>query len=166
MENASEMRKRPTILTILCTLSFISGTWGLMTNLSSFENAGEVATGMIQSLDQAKNSFLNAIKSGAEREKMAKIFADFNILTDTVRIKQNAMFGIMSSILTLVGVSFMYRMRKKGFGIYLLGIGVYVCTPAVVYGLGNLAGVSFFVWSLLVGGIFSLFYWRTIKYME
>lgn len=165
MENASEVKKRPTVITVLCTLSFISGTWGLMTNLNTFDHSGEVATAIAQSVEQTKSAFLTAIKSGAERDKMAKMFNEFNILTDTVRIKQNALFSIMSNILTLIGVSFMYRLRKRGFGIYLLGMGVYVFTPAVVYGLGNLAGVSFFILSLLIGLVFSFFYWRTTKYM-
>lgn len=159
-------RKRPTTLSVLCTLSLLAGTWGLMTHLSTYENAEEVSVQMIKTMEETKGKLMGTIRTGAERDMVGKLFADFGAMTDTVRIKQNALFGVMSSILTLLGASLMYRMRKKGFGIYLLGIGVYIASPLVVYSLKNLAGLSLFIWSLIIGLVFSLFYWRMIKYMD
>lgn len=165
MESASEKRKRPTTLTILCTLSLVAGTWGLMSNLSNYENANQVSTLTGQTIDQTRDRLMSAMQSGAQKQVLAKTFEEFSILTDTVRIKQNALFGIMSNVLTLIGVSFMYRMRRKGFGIYLLGVGVYVLAPLFVFGVSNMAGISFFLLSLFVGLLFSFFYSRMLKYM-
>ena len=167
MESASEGKKRPTILTFLCTLSLIAGTWGLMSNLSNYENASQVSTMTGQAIAETQDKILGAMRGGGQqKELMINIFKEFSILTDTVRIKQNALFGIMSNILTLIGVMLMYRLRKKGYGIYLLGLGVYVLSPLLVFGFKNMAGISFFVFSLFVALLFSLFYSRMLKYMD
>lgn len=165
MERASDGNKRPTILTILCTLSLFAGTWGLMSSFSNYENANEVSSLTAQAIDQTRDRFLSSMQSGPQKDAILKTIKEFSILTDTVRIKQNALFGILSNLLTLIGVSFMYRLRRMGYGIYLLGIGVYVFSPLFVYGPSNMAGMSFFVLSLFVGLLFSYFYWRMMKYM-
>lgn len=167
MDSASEGKKRPTILTFLCTLSLIAGSWGLMSNLSNYENANQVSTMTGQAIAETQDKILATMKGGGQqRQIMINTFKEFTILTDTVRIKQNALFGMMSNVLTLIGVFLMYRMRKKGYGVYLLGLGVYVVSPLLVFGFKNLAGISFFLLSLFVGLLFSFFYSRMLKYMD
>jgi len=165
MESVPEMKPRPTFLVVLCTLSFIAGTWGLVANFSNYENAASVSTSISQTMDETRALMKSSIRTGADQKMMDRLFTDFSILTDTTKIKQSALLGILSNILTLIGVLLMYRMRKKGFGFYIMGIGVYIGSPILVYGLQNLAGMSFFLLSLLIGLLFSVFYLRTLKYM-
>lgn len=166
MDANPQMKARPKMLVILCTLSFMAGTWGLLANFSNYENAAAVSTGISQTMDETRKLMTSSIKTGADQKNVDKVFTDFSILANTIKIKQNALLGIVSNILTLIGVFLMYRLKKKGFGFYLLGIGVYILAPILVYGIQNVAGLSFFIMSLFVGLLFSYFYKRALKYMS
>jgi hypothetical protein len=166
MDSVPERKNRPRLLTILCIISLFGGSWGLMSNLGNLENAEKLSSLTAQTIEETRDRMSGLSPDARTKKSMTAIFEDFQVLTDTVKIKQMALFGILSNLLTLVGAALMYRLRKNGFGIYLLGIAVYVAAPMVVYGLTNLAGISFFVFTLLISLIFSLLYARTRKYLS
>lgn len=165
MENIPEIKKRPDWLTFICILSFVAGSFELASNFNKFQHAATVSAELAEAMDEMRGKMLNTIPSGADKENLKKIFEDFSMLTSTVKIKQGALLGILSNLLTLVGVFLMYRMRRKGLGFYFIGIGVYIASPVILYGFNNIAGVGFFIFSLFIGLLFSFLYWRMRKYM-
>ncbi len=167
MDSVPERKIRPRLLSILCFLSLLGGSWGLMSNLGNLENADKLATLTAQTIEETRDRMMLNLPGDARTKKsMTAIFEDFTVLTDTVKIKQMALFGILSNLLTLVGAVLMYRLRKNGFGIYILGIAVYVAAPVVVYGFNNIAGISFFVFTLFISLVFGLLYAKNRKYLS
>jgi hypothetical protein len=166
MDSVPERKNRPRLLTILCILSILGGSWGLMSNLGNLENAEKLSELTEQTIEETQDRMTALSPDTRSQKAMKSIFDDFQVLADTVKIKQMAMFGILSNLLTLIGAVLMYRLRKNGFGLYMLGIAVYVTSPLVVYGLNNMAGLSFFIFTMIISLIFSLLYAKNRKYLS
>lgn len=137
-----------------------------MSNLGNLENAEKLAQLTEQTIGETQDRMTALAPDSRTQKAMKSIFDEFQVLTDTVKIKQMAMFGILSNLLTLIGAVLMYRLRKNGFGLYMLGIAVYVASPLVVYGLTNMAGLSFFILTLVISLLFSLLYAKNRKYLS
>ena len=54
-------------------------------------------------------------------------------------IKNNAYASILAAMLTLIGAIMMWKLRKVGFWIYVLGTAISVIAPLIIYS-GNLIG--------------------------
>jgi hypothetical protein len=85
---------------------------------------------------------------------------------DTRKIKQNGLFMVMSNILTLLGAIMMFRLKRTGFGFYVIGTAVYVLAPLLIFG-----GKGFFAMMMtmalgFMGIIFVILYALNLKHMR
>jgi len=87
-------------------------------------------------------------------------------MADPYKIRKIALFGLVASMLTLGGAFLMFQLRKIGFWIYLVGIGIAVVAPFTVYGAGNLLGIIISSGTGLVGIVFCVLYAVNLKHMD
>ena len=73
---------------------------------------------------------------------------------------------IAASVLCLTGAFLMWRLKKVGFYLYLLGTLVGVIAPFVIFGSGNLLSILTSVFVGFFGIIFLILYGLNIKYMK
>jgi hypothetical protein len=166
METAAEPKKRPDFLTILCVLTFIGSTWGIFSGLTNYNNADVMAEMSRQMIEQQKEEAMDKATTAGQKSFMEKMFSGANDLMDTVKVKQNSLFSIMSNVLTLVGALLMFRLKRAGFGVYVLGIGVFIAAPLVIFGPANIFGLFMTLFLGLVGVLFVILYGLNLKHMR
>ncbi len=147
--NMAATPARPTLLTVICILSFIMGAWGIFSgiqNLTVDQTAAldkarmEMEQARADLGDQAGGLPGQMLDSAMElAEKTAENAKPIGIST------------IVLSLLSLFGVWQMWNLRKNGFWLYLLAsVGGLIST---VYFLG---GSMMAIFSMGVAGFFSL----------
>jgi hypothetical protein len=166
METSAAPLQRPVFLTILCVLTFLGSSWGIISSLTSYNNAEVQAMMAKQMIDQQKEEAMDKAATVQQRNLMKKMFSGTDQLMDTRKIKQNSLFMLMSNVLTLIGGIMMYRLRRTGFGVYLLGIAVYIAAPLLIYGSGGFFGVMMTLLLAFIGIIFAILYALNIKHMK
>ncbi len=166
METAAEPKKRPDFLTVLCVLTFIGSTLGILSGLTNYNNADVAAEATRQMIGEQKEKALDKSVTAGQKSFLDKMFSGANEMMDTVKVKQNSLFSIMSNILTLVGALLMFRLKKTGFGVYVLGIAVFIAAPLVIYGPSNVFGLFMTFFLAFIGILFIILYRLNIKYMH
>jgi hypothetical protein len=117
-------------------------------------------------IEEQKEKALDKAVTAEQKSFMEKMFSGANELMDTVKVKQNSLFSIMSNILTLVGALLMFRLKRTGFGIYVLGIGVFIAAPLVIFGPSNIFGLMMTFFLGLIGVLFIILYRLNLKHMH
>lgn len=142
---------RSQFLTLLCVLTFLSCTWGLIDAGVSFMQTSAVSeTPLIErsyTPDQAKKLPKDYFEDRSSGD--APMPGD----PDQIRALSVAQFGY--SLLTLVGAVLMFRLRRAGFWVYVAGVLVGIVAPIALAGFGAL-NTSFGVFfSLLFAGLYA-----------
>ncbi len=142
---------RSQFLTLLCVLTFLSCSWGLIDAVVSF----------VQTDAAAATPLIERTYTPEEKAKLPKqYFEDRAASGDQpmpgnaaqIRALSLAQFGY--SLLTLIGAILMFRLRRLGFWVYLVGIAVGIIGPVALAGFGAL-NTSFGVFfSLLFAGLY------------
>jgi hypothetical protein len=147
--------QRPTLLTVLCILTFIASAWGIVSSIRTYINADAVSGIVNTAMDQAKTNMQENVKDNPEAGKMAeKIMNNATAMTDPAKMKKKAMFDLVANLLAFAGAFLMFNLRKNGFWIYLGNVAIVILAPLIVYGTGNLlVGVT-----TMVGAFFSILF--------
>jgi type III secretory pathway component EscR len=162
MEQQPTTSARPTFLTVLCILSFIAGAYGIYSGISGYFTA-DTAAGLVgEAMDNASNSIKNSDNASKAVEGVMNSISD---AMSPEKIKNNAIAGVLASILTLIGAWMMWNLQKKGFWIYLAGTVVSIVAPLVVFG-GGLMGLATGGVSAFFGVLFVILYAINLKHMS
>lgn len=154
---------RPTLLTVLCILSFVFGGFGLISGLMGLAKDPQAE------LEEARAKMEESLaQAGGE----APAFLT-NMLQDTINMleKQAAnhmaitIVGLICTVLSLYGVWQMWNLKKQGFTFYVLATVVSLISTmyflgfsmTVLFGAG-LAGV--------ISLVFILLYAANLKHMR
>lgn len=104
--------QKPTLLSVLCILSFIGSAWNALQNFCVF--------GMY-------NTLKNMLEDDDMMEKMSSLVgsAQFETMQKAYQVifSVDRVFYILTSLLyvgSFVGVAFMWKMKKTGFHIYAI----------------------------------------------
>lgn len=155
-------RTRPTLLTVLCILSFIAGAWAVISGLMSL-TASPDTEALRQQMDQA----MEGVEELGDDSPMAG-FAQ-GMAEQAMKAAEAARpMGIANMIIALIsifGVWQMWNLKKTGFWIYVLASVAGLAVPMIFLGGGLLA-----VMSVGVGGfislIFIILYALNLKHMS
>ena len=153
--NEVDPAKRSDFLTGLCLFSIIGSCWFLLCAIVQFFKADEQTEAIAKEVRDilATDEFQRSIASGIA-PKMGMQMAERMVNAFTV---QNLLIisagGFVSAILCLVGVSFMWNLKKKGFYFYLCGILVGLFLLLGLFGLSKV----FTMGMLALNGIITLF---------
>lgn len=152
--------ERPRFLTILCLLSFIGGLWTIKTSVQDLFFADEFDT-------ESANYELRMENNGelpSFFENMMNRSVDFYLLKEEHALILNSS-ALILSIIALIGVYFMYTLKKKGFVWYLVPQLLMVAIP-FFYFLGNSVGQLFIAGQFFITALFIFMYATQLKYMH
>ncbi|WP_234736053.1 hypothetical protein [Tellurirhabdus bombi] len=152
--------QRPTFLTVLCVLTFLSCAWGIFNAISSYSGADLAASVTQESLEQAQDNM-----QGQEGSQfIEKMLGSVSESMSPERIRQSSIATIVVNLLALAGALLMWNLRKVGFYIYVASVLVAVVSPVIIFGglIGGIAGVSTAFFSI----IFLVLYALNLKHMR
>ncbi len=159
-------KKRPTFLLVLCILSFIGGGLGVLGGLYTVLTYDFTMSQMEASM----NAFEDLEDMGGIMGDMANI--DFESMMEASYY--NSMANLLMSIISLIGVYMMLKLRKVGFYLYtfaqiaILGAGIYF-SLGMASGMGGFFGMAA-TFGVVFGAIFSIgfivMYGVNLKHME
>lgn len=167
-EFEQEPRLRPTLLTVLCILTFIGSGWTIISSVYSYSTASEsvrmFAASGVKSPNDSTIQKDSVVRVGHRNrspfgEKM--MFSLSKIMTEE-NIHKSAIGAIIAGLFTLIGALLMWWLRRNGFYLYILGVVVGLVVPFYLYG-NNLMAVGVSSFSSFFGLIFIALYALNIK---
>lgn len=147
-------KQRPTLLTVICILSFIAGAWGIISgamNLMAGSGSDEMAKlraqmeesqaqmGELGEGGDAMNGMMDGMMEAAEKTAASA--------------KPMGIASIVLSLLSLFGVWKMWNLQKQGFYIYLLAALAGLIVPFVFMGF-NIISIA----AVGLGGLFTILF--------
>lgn len=147
---------RSQFLTLLCILTFLSCTWGIVDAVVSFSQTEAVSeTTQIERKNKPDDT---SPKQYYEDRSSGNV----PLPNDEEQVRSLAIASFFYSLITLVGAIFMFRLRRIGFWIYVTGVVCGFILPVALAGFEAL-NISFGVFfSLLFVGL----YWISLKEMH
>lgn len=82
------------------------------------------------------------------------------------KIKNSAMGRFIAALFTLAGAIFMWRLRKYGFTLYIIGIAIGIIVPFYIYGSSNLLAIGLTSYPSFIGLLFIALYALNLKSMK
>ena len=155
--------QRPTFLTVLCILTFLSCISDLWTYSDRLWSPGVMADQAREVFEQVQEN-LEAQEDQSSAEVVEKFFDGFMAELTAENIRMGAIILLIYNSLCLYGAYLMWGLQKRGYYFYLAGIAVVIVAPMILIG-GWLGGMTAF------GGaffsiIFALMYRSQLKYMS
>lgn len=138
--------KRPTFLTVLCILSFIAAGISIIASILGFVGM-QAAESMMGSMESSMESMaaLPGMEEAAALWKFAKVLL---------------FVGIGCTILALIGVLQMWKLKKAGFYLYTAAQVIGLIVPVALVGM---VGMSYF--GLVISIAFIVMYGLNLKHM-
>lgn len=168
-EFEQEPVSRPTLLNVLCILTFIGSSWAILANIWAYTTAAQSAkmvsyasNGIVSDSLSKKDSLVYRIgkkKRSAFGEKMMVSFS--KVFTEST-IKKNALGAIVSSVFTLLGGIMMWRLLRIGFYFYITGVIIGLIIPFYLYG-NNIVALGISTFSSFFGLVFIALYALNFK---
>jgi hypothetical protein len=162
-ELEEQPQKRTTFITVLCILTFIGSSWGLMKGTYAYftaeKNAAEMQKTAIKiklkdkSPDKESQAFVENITN-----TMEKAFTVPNL-------RKMALSEIAGAVLCLLGAFLMFRINTKGYFFYVAGVLLAIIVPFVLFG-NNIMAIIMSVVSGFFGLVFCILYAVNLKDMK
>ena len=164
-----EQPLRPTLLTVLCVLTFIGSSWLFLTNIYAYATAAKTAQmiSSVKNISQKDSAIVNDSSvqhAGRKREFFfgKRIMLSVSKMMTVENIRKNAIGNIISALFTLVGAIIMWQLKRSGFYLYIAGTIIGISVPFFLYGINVMSiGISFFLG--FFGLIFIALYSLNIK---
>lgn len=167
-EFEQEPRLRPTLLTVLCILTFIGSGWLIVGNVWSYSMASQSVKMFSSAVVRRQNDSTlqkDSVLRGGQKNRSIfgeKLMGSVSKVMTEENIRKSAIGKIISGLFTLIGALLMWRLRRIGFYLYIGGIVVGLVVPFYLYGNNLLAmGISSF--SSFFGLVFIALYALNIK---
>ncbi|MDR6803702.1 Na+-transporting methylmalonyl-CoA/oxaloacetate decarboxylase gamma subunit [Dyadobacter sp. BE32] len=141
---------RPTFLTILCFLTFMSAVSGLWTQSERLWNPGITADRTRETFEAVREN-LERQDNTAEAKTMDKMFEAVIEQTTAENIKTGAIIMLIFESLSLYAAYLMWNLQRRGYYLYLGGMAVAFAAPLLM--IGGWMGVI----TAMAGIFFSIF---------
>lgn len=141
---------RPTFLTILCFLTFMSAVSGLWTQSERLWNPGITADRTRETFEAVREN-LERQGNTAEAKTMDKMFEAVIEQTTAENVKTGAIIMLIFESLSLYAAYLMWNLQKRGYFLYLGGMAVAFLAPLLM--IGGWMGVI----TAMAGIFFSIF---------
>ncbi len=162
----AEKKKRPQFLTVLCILTFLGSGFGLINALTNYVNADVLVEFAKEAIDQSKDKVANELEPGKGKKLAEQMISGASAMTSPEKLKQNYLLTIISNLITLGGALMMFRQKRVGFWIYVVGMVVLVATPVVIFGAGNLLSLGLMIGFAVIGILFIVLYSFNLKHLR
>lgn len=163
----TEQLQRPTLLTIALVLTFIGSVFNIYSGLSSYitaDSAPLVAEKIEEIFDETMEDIDEKQLSDEQKSFFEQITAGVNESLVPANVRKLSLVKLFSGLIILIGALFMWKLREKGFFLYVLGSIFSLVGPILV-----LSGIA--LWMaigvpILVTVIFVSVYAYHLKYMH
>jgi len=166
LTNIPEKRSRPTFLTVLCILTFIGSGWGIISGFTSYASANLTAGLTQAAMEDAQKELENEELTGSGAAIANQMLAGVSDVLKPENIRKNAIFSIVSCVLTLAGGVLMFRLSKTGFWLYVLGTLIGIVAPFIVYGAANFVTILSSSAIAFFGILFVVLYGLNLKHLR
>ncbi len=163
-EFEQEPLSRPTLLNVLCILTFIGSCWAILSNVWAYTTASKsvkmISYSRTETIPDSLNKNDSAIyRTGRKRHSPFgdKMIVSFSKMFTEDNIRKNALGGIVSALFTLVGAILMWQLRRTGFYLYIIGVIIGIIVPFYLYG-NNLIAVGISAFTSFFGLVFIALY--------
>lgn len=159
----SESVSRPTFLTILCFLTFMSSISGLWSQSERLWNP-EIAADQTREVFEMFRENIPSQTKGADTEAVESMFTSIIDSTTPKNVMNLAMVLLVFESITLYAAYMMWNLQKKGFYLYLIGILVAFLGPILFIGgfFGTISAMANVLLSLFMALMYSL----NLRYMQ
>ena len=159
----SEIANRPTFLTVLCFLTFMSSVSGLWTQSERLWNPGIMADKTRETFEAVRENLDNQ-NTTADTKTMDKMFESVIGQTTAKSITTGAIIMLIFESFSLYAAYLMWNLQKKGFYLYMAGIGVAFLAPLFL--IGGWLGVITSVAGIFLSVFMLILYAFNLKHME
>lgn len=165
-ELQEQPKKRTTFIKVLCILTFIGSSYGLLSGVYSYFTAEKAA----QDAQTAATIFKEKKQSSNKADKKGEAIA-MNIMNSmadsftTENIRKLSISEIIGALLCLSGALLMWNINKKGYILYVAGVLLGIIVPFVLFG-NNFMGIMMSVVSGIIGLAFCILYGVNLKDMK
>jgi len=167
-EFENEPEPRPSFLTWLCILTFIGSGWTIMSSVYTFVAAQRYANIISQEKPFNKDSAYVDSSGSIHNERNVfseKIKASFSKILDKDNMRKLAIGNFIAALFTLSGALLMWRLRRTGFYIYILGVVIGLGVPILIFG-NDLIAVGATSFNNFFGIVFIALYALNLKSMN
>lgn len=170
-ENEDEPIKRPTLLTVLCVLSFVGSSYSIAGSVYSYRAAHFLSANIHRTLDKKMGDTINNGKSYDSLHKkpsiikVSRIMKDVEKTYDEKNLRKKALGDILAAIFTLGGAILMWNQRRVGYFLYIAGVFIGGVLPFYLYG-NNLMAIGISSFGSFFGLIFIALYALNLSYFN
>lgn len=136
-EYENEPVSRPSFLTWLCILTFIGSGWAIVSSVYTYVAAEKYANIFTEEKPFGSDS-TNVDSTGSVHNgrKMfsEKIKASFSKILDKDNMRKLAIGNLIAALFTLTGALLMWRLKRAGFYIYIIGVVFSLMFPFFLFG--------------------------------
>ena len=147
---------RPTFLTILCFLTFMSAVSGLWTQSERLWNPGITADKTRETFEAVRE---NLEKQGntAQAKTMDEMFEAVIGQTTAENIKTGAIIMLIFESLSLYAAYLMWNLQRRGYYLYLGGMAVAFFAPLLMIGgwMGVITGMAGIFFSIFMAILYA-----------
>jgi hypothetical protein len=154
---------RPTFLTILCFLTFMSAVSGLWTHSEKLWSPEIMADKTRETFETVRES-LDTQKANADTETMDKMFESVIKQTTADSVRTAAIIMLIFESLALYAAYLMWNLNKKGYYLYLAGIAVAFLAPLFL--IGGWLGVINAMAGIFLSIFMAVLYALNLKHMS
>ena len=157
--------ERPTFLKVLCILTFIYSGWAIISGTYTYLNANKISTDAAIKMRMTQDDSLRKKNNTGSTNFTTKMMKAAMIVNTPDNIHKKAIGDIIASILCLSGAIIMWKLKKKGYYLYIIGTAIGIGLPFYLYG-NNLISVFASAFSGFFGILFLIFYAMNLKSMK
>ncbi len=167
-EYEAEPAARPSFLTWLCILTFIGSSWAIVSSAYTYVSADKYANILSEEKPLKRDStYVDSTGSVHNERKMfsEKIKASFSKILDKDNMRKLAIGNLIAALFTLTGALLMWRLKRTGFYIYIIGVVFSLMFPFFLFG-NDLIAVGATSFNNYFGLVFIALYALNLKTMN
>ncbi len=164
MEKQTKHQDRPMFLTVICILSFIGLGMSVISNLVNLA-FGTFSSSLYPLVQEGFEQALNEVDATepAASALLEQIFSSILKLFEVMPLL--AGISLVLTIVALIGVIFMWTLKKTGFYLFTAAKVVMIFVPMMLIGV-NFMSAMMAIGSLFVAAIFVTLYALNLKAMK
>jgi hypothetical protein len=159
--------QRPVFLKVLCMLTFIGSGYNIINSAVTYFKADaiskifvDVRSEMDKDLSEKKNA-----KDTGEVKLVTNIMNTASEISTPENLRKTAIANFATSIICLTGAILMWKLRRTGYYLYVLGTIIGIIIPFYLFGANFLTNISAGVMGF-IGILFVIFYAMNLKSMK
>ncbi len=171
-EFETQPEPRPSFFTWLCILTFIGSGWAIISSVYTYTTAEKYANILSEEKPLKKDStYIDSTRSvHNERHNERKVFsekikASFSKILDKNNMRKLAIGNLIAALFTLTGALFMWRLKRTGFYIYIIGVIIGLMIPFYLFG-NDMIAVGATAFNNFFGLVFIALYALNLKAMN